>query len=105
MRYLARKHGMYGKDNAEATKCDILQETLQDYGGKADADEKYLCRLGRAIGAGPFFLGAGMSFVDVTFVTGTNIYGVQGVHLNPLSLFQCTFVPAIRRVLSAFLTS
>jgi glutathione S-transferase len=67
VRYLARKHGLYGKDNAEATKCDILQETMQDYNGKADQDDKYLCRLGRALGDGPFFLGANMSFVDVTF--------------------------------------
>lgn len=67
VRYLARKHNLYGEDNAEATKCDIIQETLLDYAGKPENDEKYLPRLGRAIGAGPFFLGSRMSFVDVFF--------------------------------------
>merc|ERR1711972_963323 len=63
----SRKHGLYGKDNAEATKCDIIQEALLDYGGQKENDYKVLPRLGRALGAGPFFLGENMSFVDVTF--------------------------------------
>lgn len=67
VRYLSRKHGLYGKDNAEATKCDIIQEALLDYGGQKENDYKVLPRLGRALGAGPFFLGENMSFVDVTF--------------------------------------
>jgi len=65
VRYLARKHGLYGKDNAEATQIDIVAETLLDYAGKDH--EKYLPRLERAMGGGKFFMGDSISFVDVMF--------------------------------------
>jgi hypothetical protein len=28
-------------------------------------------------------------------MTGSNRYGLQGVHLNPLGLFLCTYIPCI----------
>jgi hypothetical protein len=31
---------------------------------------------------------------------GTNIYWVQGVHLNPLGLFLCTTMPCISSIMS-----
>jgi len=65
VRYLARKHGLYGKDNVEATQIDILAETLADYAGK-DHD-KYLPRLERALGGKQWFVGDGPSFVDILF--------------------------------------
>lgn len=65
VRYLARKHGLYGKDNVEATQIDILAEVLADYGGK-DHD-KYLGRLERALGGKQWFVGDSPSFVDVMF--------------------------------------
>ena len=114
VRYLARKHGLYGKDNAEATKCDILQETMQDYNGKADQDDKYLCRLGRALGDGPFFLGANMSFVDVTFFrlidnreAGGGGRGHRRVHagLGARQLTLTTWRPPLRCVPSATLAA
>ena len=36
VRYLARKHSLYGKDNAEATKIDIIFDSLVDFGGNGE---------------------------------------------------------------------
>jgi len=66
VRYLARKHGLYGKDNAEATQIDILAETIADYSGSKDHD-KYLPRLERALGGQTWFVGGNPSFVDIMF--------------------------------------
>jgi hypothetical protein len=37
--------------------------------------------------------------------SGRNIYGVQGVHLNPLGLFLRTSTPRIRSIMNTFLLS
>ena len=74
VRYLARKHGMYGKDNAEATLIDILAEGVADFASVAGAEDpaeaaagfaKYLPRLERALGSKPYLAGETISFADV----------------------------------------
>ena len=67
---LARKHGLYGADNAEATMIDILAEGVSDFAaaGAMDADpaalRKYLPRFERALGEKDFLVGD-LSFADV----------------------------------------
>ena len=67
---LARKHGLYGADNAEATMIDILAEGVSDFAaaGAMDADpaalRKYLPRFERALGEKDFLAGD-LSFADV----------------------------------------
>lgn len=76
LRYLARRHNLYGSGAAEAAQIDILSDSLQDWNpviavlqGKADAPhEKYLDRFARALrsnGDGDFLVGKTVSFVDV----------------------------------------
>ena len=67
-RYLARKHGLYGSDNAEAAQIDILLDGLQDFAGQASdeaAQTKYLPRLERALGGQTFLVGGALSLADV----------------------------------------
>ena len=76
LRYLARRHNLYGSGAAEAAQIDILSDSLQDWNpviavlqGKADAPHaKYLDRFARALrsnGDGDFLVGKTVSFVDV----------------------------------------
>merc|ERR1712166_1099323 len=72
VRYLARKHGLYGQTNAEATMIDILFDGLVDFGGNGaavnqKAQDKYLPRIERALRAGSdgFLVGGALSMADV----------------------------------------
>lgn len=77
VRYLARKHGLYGRDNAEATQIDIISDSLTDFdtfGGRGGAmkeekaRDKYLPRIERALrsnGGGTCLVGGARSFADV----------------------------------------
>eukprot|EP00812_Abedinium_dasypus_P008965 NODE_2689_length_893_cov_477.059666.p2 GENE.NODE_2689_length_893_cov_477.059666~~NODE_2689_length_893_cov_477.059666.p2 ORF type:complete len:236 (-),score=75.95 NODE_2689_length_893_cov_477.059666:72-779(-) len=73
VRYLARKYGLCGRDNAEATQIDIISEGLNDFSANDGQTEKknqdkYLPRIERALRAGGeslFLVGGTMSFVDV----------------------------------------
>lgn len=89
VRYLARKYGLYGNDNAEATQIDILSESIIDFGGGAKEEknqDKYMPRLERCLrgGSGGFLVGGSLSFVDVTLfkviddVVATNGDGFLG---------------------------
>eukprot|EP01052_Picozoa_sp_SAG31_P020715 SAG31_NODE_1571_length_7851_cov_8.714525_2_plen_233_part_00 len=67
-RYLARKHGLYGAENAEATQIDILVDGMQDFAGRGleeDSQLKYLPRLARALGGNSFLVGDSLSLADV----------------------------------------
>lgn len=85
VRYLARKHGLYGKDNAEATQIDIISDSLLDFGGggknalEKKSQDKYLPRIERALGGKAFLVGDRLSFVDVQlFYVLENIVAAQG---------------------------
>jgi len=75
MRYLARRHGLYGSSAAEAAQCDILSDSMTDWGpvsavvqGKDPGHVKYLARFQRALASnetGSFLVGSGPTFVDV----------------------------------------
>jgi len=77
VRYLARKHNMYGSDNAQATQCDIVMETLLDFKSGLKRDdivvsitkslEKYGPRLERVLnsnvlGNKKYMVGDGLTF-------------------------------------------
>ena len=71
VRYLARKHGLYGSDNASATLIDILAEGASDFAAALGAEdsgpgfEKYLPRFERALGTKPYLAGGTLSFADI----------------------------------------
>jgi hypothetical protein len=80
VRHLARKHNMYGADNAEATQCDIIMESLLDFknglkrddivGSCAKLLEKYGPRLERVLnsntaGGKKFLVGNGLTFGEL----------------------------------------
>jgi glutathione S-transferase len=76
VRYLARKHSLYGRDNEEATLIDILSEGVLDFGplvlqqpedqaAAAAGFDKYLPRFERALGTNAFLAGDALSFADV----------------------------------------
>lgn len=76
VRYLARKHGLYGADNAEATVIDMVYESLMDFQnavrnkGAETALKKYLPLIQRALHSTPgsYLAGPTLSFVDVVFM-------------------------------------
>jgi glutathione S-transferase len=74
VRYLARKHGLYGGDEVEAVRIDVISEGITDWRlarrrDAAAADAKYLPRLQRALisTSGSYFAESGLSFADVQF--------------------------------------
>eukprot|EP00933_Yihiella_yeosuensis_P014577 TRINITY_DN13016_c2_g5_i1.p1 TRINITY_DN13016_c2_g5~~TRINITY_DN13016_c2_g5_i1.p1 ORF type:complete len:267 (+),score=38.26 TRINITY_DN13016_c2_g5_i1:45-803(+) len=90
VRYLARKHGLYGKDNAESTQIDIIFDSLVDFGANGDArkkkmQEKYLPRIERVLrgGSDGFLVGGNLSMADVQlFYTLDYVVGGD-VAVNP----------------------
>ena len=75
VRYLARKHNLYGADNEDATRIDILAEGASDFAsaalhGKDEASctaacAKYLPRFERAMASTKFLAGDRLSFADI----------------------------------------
>jgi glutathione S-transferase len=75
VRYLARKHGLYGADNEEATRIDILAEGASDFASavlqatddasRAAACAKYLPRFERAMASSKCLAGDRLSFADI----------------------------------------
>ena len=72
VRYLARKHGLYGTDNADATQVDIVFDSLVDFAADGDArkqekQDKYLPRIERVLRAseGGYLVGGALSLADV----------------------------------------
>ena len=75
LRYLARRHNMYGSSNAEAAQIDILSDSINDWApitsliqAKDPGHAKYLNRFTRALKSnheGEFLVGQNLSFVDI----------------------------------------
>ncbi|KAG8465238.1 hypothetical protein KFE25_012601 [Diacronema lutheri] len=77
LRYLARRHNMYGSTLAEAAKIDILSDSMGDWApitalmqarDASAAHAKYLARFTRALTSnadGDFLAGRSLSFADV----------------------------------------
>lgn len=78
LRYLARRHNMYGNSLAEAAQIDILSDSIADWApisallqGKEDSatlHAKYLSRFTRALTSnldGDYLVGKNLSFVDI----------------------------------------
>jgi glutathione S-transferase len=89
VRYLARKHGMYGADLREAAQLDILSDGLSDWATRLRddpeaANAKYLPRLARALASsnGAWFVADAPSFVDVQFLATAD----AAVRLDPNAL-------------------
>lgn len=87
VRYLARKHNMYGSSNIEATQCDIIFDGIMDFKSKLvmkevkasfeTALQKYGPRFQRILSsntAGKFFVGSGLTFGKITDKLMSHIY-------------------------------
>ena len=102
VRHIARKHGMYGSNNAEATQCDIIMEGLQDFrsglkredvqGSLKVALKKFGPKFERILrsnqGATQFLVGDGMTFGRFSTLS-PHEYECDadvGCHSHPLSM-------------------
>ena len=76
MRYIARKHGLYGSNEVEAVQIDMVAEGILDFKGKLKADESSFYdamdsygakfeRILRTNTASDFLVGNSCSFADI----------------------------------------
>mmetsp|Transcript_8398 Transcript_8398/g.21686 ORF Transcript_8398/g.21686 Transcript_8398/m.21686 type:complete len:286 (+) Transcript_8398:71-928(+) len=93
LRYLARRHGLYGRSSAEAAQIDILSDSIADWGPVAaiiksvdPGHAKYLNRFARALKSneeGEFLVGRELSFVDIQlFQALTQLAATKEINLK-----------------------
>lgn len=82
VRHLARKHNMYGANNAESTQCDIIAECILDFIGSLSRKDMQGSLIAALTKCGPkfermlksnktksgFFVGSGMTFGKYIFI-------------------------------------
>ena len=89
MRYIARKHGLYGSNDVEAAKIDIIFDGIIDFKGKQNGEleifnkamENYGPKFERIIRSndqsGPFLLGKQISFSDIILADVLLLYASE----------------------------